>query len=192
MTTVYRRAASALCCHDGRTGPTQRGIAVSNQIIGQANQYLTFVMDKELFAVEIDSVREVLELTTITRVPRTPEFMRGVINLRGNAVPVVDMRLKFGLPWTEDTINTCIIILEIQYENEVAPMGALVDAVREVVEIRSEDIQPAPKMGTAVSSDFIKGMGRQGDEFIIILDIQKIFSVHELTAMQAEAETVPA
>jgi len=151
----------------------------------QTNQCLTFVMDQELFAVEIDSVREVLELTTITRVPRTPDFMRGVINLRGNAVPVVDMRRKFGMSRVEDTINTCIIILEIVYDGEAALMGTLVDAVREVIEIRPEDIQPAPRMGTSVASDFIKGMGRQGDEFIIILDIQKLFSTQELTAMQA-------
>lgn len=161
---------------------------MGSQVFSQTNQCLTFVMDQELFAVEIDSVREVLELTTITRVPRTPEFMRGVINLRGNAVPVVDMRRKFGMPKTEDTINTCIIILEIESENEVSLMGALVDAVREVIEIRSEDIQPAPKMGTAVSPSFIKGMGRQGDEFVIILDIQKLFSIQELTTMQATCD----
>lgn len=158
---------------------------MEKQAIAQTNQYLTFVMDNELFAVEIDSVREVLELTTITRVPRTPEFMRGVINLRGNAVPVVDMRRKFAMPKVEDTINTCIIILEIEYDSEVSLMGALVDAVREVVEIKAEDIQPAPRMGTSVSSDFIRGMGRQGDEFIILLDIQKLFSVQELTVMSA-------
>ncbi|MFO7594781.1 MAG: chemotaxis protein CheW, partial [Desulfocurvibacter africanus] len=80
---------------------------MESQVFSQTNQCLTFVMDEEFFAVEIDSVREVLELTTITRVPRTSEFMRGVINLRGNAVPVVDMRCKFGMPKAEDTINTC-------------------------------------------------------------------------------------
>ncbi|MFO7595139.1 MAG: chemotaxis protein CheW, partial [Desulfocurvibacter africanus] len=100
----------------------------------------------------------------------------------------------------EDTINTCIIILEIESDNEVSLMGALVDAVREVIEIRAEDIQPAPKMGTAVSPTFIKGMGCQGDEFVIILDIQKLFSLHELTTLhatrdlvsQAEVEAAPA
>jgi len=150
-----------------------------------SNQYLTFTLDNGVYALDIASVREVLEMTAITRVPRTPEFMRGVINLRGNAVPVVDMRRKFGMSRVEDTINTCIIILEIVYDGEAALMGTLVDAVREVIEIRPEDIQPAPRMGTSVASDFIKGMGRQGDEFIIILDIQKLFSTQELTAMQA-------
>jgi purine-binding chemotaxis protein CheW len=171
-------------------GKISGGTAMESQVFSQTNQCLTFVMDEEFFAVEIDSVREVLELTTITRVPRTSEFMRGVINLRGNAVPVVDMRCKFGMPKAEDTINTCIIILEIESDNEVSLMGALVDAVREVIEIRAEDIQPAPKMGTAVSPTFIKGMGRQGDEFVIILDIQKLFSLHELTTLHATRDLV--
>jgi purine-binding chemotaxis protein CheW len=144
------------------------------------NQFLTFTLGKEIFALDIGTVREVLELTNITKIPRTPEFMRGVINLRGHAVPVVDMRLKLGMRKGEDTVNTCIIIVEISFEGEVTIMGALVDAVREVFEMPPETIEPAPKMGAAVSADYIRGMGRQGEEFIIILDINKVFSAEEL------------
>ena len=155
---------------------------------GTANQYLTFTLDREVFALDIESVREVLELTHITRVPRTPEFMRGVINLRGHAVPVVDMRKKFGMPLAEDTVNTCIIIAEVAMGDESAVIGALVDSVREVFEMGAGEIMPPPRMGLSVKTDFIRGMGKQDEEFVMILDINKVFSEAEMTALgQAEA-----
>ncbi len=144
------------------------------------NQFLTFTLGKEIFALDIGTVREVLELPVITRIPRTPDFMRGVINLRGHAVPVVDMRMKFGMTQVEDTVDTCIIIVEIQDGGEVTVMGALVDSVREVFEMPPEAVEPAPKMGAAIKADYIRGMGRQGEEFVIILDIAKVFSAEEL------------
>jgi purine-binding chemotaxis protein CheW len=106
--------------------------------------------------------------------------MRGVINLRGHAVPVVDMRLKLGMSKGEDTVDTCIIIVEIEYEGEFTIMGALVDSVREVFEMTPDTIEPAPKMGAAINAEYIKGMGRQNEQFIIIIDINKIFSAEEL------------
>ncbi len=146
----------------------------------EMHQHLTFSLAKEVFALDIANVREVLELTAITKIPRTPDFMRGVINLRGHAVPVMDMRRKFGMPAAETTVDTCIIIVEVDYEGEEIIMGGLVDSVREVFEIAPERIEAAPRMGTSISTDYIKGIGKQDDQFIIILDIGKVFSSAEL------------
>ncbi len=143
-------------------------------------QYLTFSLGKEIFALDIGKVREVLELTTVSEIPRTPDYMKGVINLRGHAVPVVDMRLKLGMSEIENTVDTCIIILEVRYDEDLLVMGALVDSVREVSEMLAEDIEPAPKMGASVKADYIRGMGRQGDTFIVIVDVDSIFSEEEL------------
>jgi len=151
------------------------------------SQHLTFTLGKEVFALDITSVREVLELTAITKIPRTPEFMRGVINLRGHAVPVMDMRLKFGMPATPATVDTCIIIGEVDFEGESIVMGGLVDSVREVFELSGEHIEAAPRMGTCISTEYIKGIGKQDESFVIILDIAKVFSAAEL-ALAKEAQ----
>jgi purine-binding chemotaxis protein CheW len=153
-------------------------------------QYLTFKLDDEVFALDISKVREVLDFTAITKVPRTPDFMRGVINLRGSVVPVVDLRLKFGMSKTEKTVNTCIIIVEVTVDGDTVVLGALADSVQEVIELGSENIEPAPKIGTRLQTEFIRGMARQNDRFSIILDIDKIFSFDELALVQAgKAET---
>lgn len=157
------------------------------QAVTDATQYLTFMLDEEVFAVDISKVREVLEYTTVTTVPRTPEFMCGVINLRGSVVPVVDMRLKFGMEETEKTVNTCIIIVEIMQDDEVAVMGALADSVREVMELEPGQIEPPPKLGTNIRSDFLRGMGKHDNQFIMILDIDKVFSSEELSFMRDAA-----
>ena len=157
--------------------------------ITETTQYLTFRLGDEIFALDISKVREVLDYTNITKVPRTPDFMRGVINLRGNVVPVVDMRLKFGMTRTEQTVNTCIIIVEISIEGETTVLGALTDAVQEVIELGPEQIEPAPKIGTRLNTEFIRGMGKRGDNFIIILDIDRVFSADELSLVQ-QAESV--
>lgn len=153
---------------------------MSDEALKDINQFLTFTLGKEIFALDIGTVREVLELTSITKIPRTPDFMRGVINLRGHAVPVVDMRLKLGMSKGADTVDTCIIIVEIEFDGEFTVMGALVDSVREVFEMTPDTIEPAPKMGAAINAEYIKGMGRQNEQFIIIIDINKIFSAEEL------------
>lgn len=153
---------------------------MSDDALKDINQFLTFTLGKEIFALDIGTVREVLELTSITKIPRTPEFMRGVINLRGHAVPVVDMRMKLGMSKGEDTVDTCIIIVEIEFDGEFTIMGALVDSVREVFEMMPDTIEAAPKMGAAINAEYIKGMGRQNEQFIIIIDINKIFSAEEL------------
>ncbi|MDP2158347.1 MAG: chemotaxis protein CheW [Nitrospirota bacterium] len=159
--------------------------------IAETTQYLTFKLGDEIFALDISKVREVLDYANITKVPRTPDFMRGVINLRGNVVPVVDMRLKFGMTKTEQTVNTCIIIVEISIEGETTVLGALTDAVQEVIELGPEQIEPAPRIGTRLRTEFIRGMGKRDDHFIIILDIDRVFSADELSLVQ-DAEKLGA
>jgi purine-binding chemotaxis protein CheW len=153
-------------------------------------QYLTFTLDEEAFALEIGKVREVLEFSNITKVPRTPDFMRGVINLRGSVVPVVDLRLKFEIGHTENTINTCIIITEVVVDGEIVVLGALADSVQEVIDLAAEQIEPPPKIGARLSTDFIKGMGKRGEEFLIVLDIDRVFSSMEV-ALAQEATAAP-
>ncbi|GAB7027656.1 chemotaxis protein CheW [Geotalea toluenoxydans] len=155
-----------------------------SQIEG-ATQYLTFTLDDEVFALDIGKVREVLDYTTVTKVPQTPEFMRGVINLRGNVVPVVDMRLKFGINATENTVNTCIIIVEVDVDGEITILGAMADSVQEVLDLEPDQIEPPPRIGTKMRTDFIRGMGKRDEQFIMILDIDRIFSGEELAAVQA-------
>ena len=147
-------------------------------------QYLTYKLADEVFALDIGKVREVLDFTTVTKVPRTPEFMRGVINLRGSVVPVVDLRLKFGMPKTEKTVDTCVIITEVTVDNETTVLGALADSVQEVLDLEADHIEPAPKIGTRLRTEFIKGMGKHNGNFIIILDIDRVFSVEDLALVQ--------
>lgn len=150
--------------------------------ITETRQYLTFKLAEEIFAVDVAKVREILEFTSITKVPQTPEFMRGVINLRGSVVPVMDMRLKFGMPETEKTVNTCIIVVEVNHEGETIVIGALADSVQEVFELEPEQIEPAPRIGSRLNTDFILGMGKHDGAFIMILDIDRTFSSQEIAA----------
>ncbi len=156
------------------------------------NQYLTFKLDEEVFGLAIGKVREVLDFTTVTRMPQTPAYMRGVINLRGSVVPVIDLNLKFGMKQTEKTVNTCIIIVEIETDGEVIVLGALADSVEEVVELEPDQIEPAPKIGTKLNTEFIKGMGKQEDIFIILLNIDKVFSYEELAMVQGSDSQLKA
>jgi purine-binding chemotaxis protein CheW len=158
--------------------------------INQTTQYLTFKLGAEVFALDISKVREVLDFTTVTKVPRTPEFMRGVINLRGSVVPVVDLRLKFGMSKTENGVNTCVIITEVTVDGDTTVLGALADSVQEVLDLEPGSIAPAPKIGTKLRTDFIKGMGKRDDRFIIILDIDKVFSSDELSIIQEDQNDV--
>jgi len=157
---------------------------MANETHSDVHQHLTFTLGKEVFALDIASVREVLELTPITKIPRTPDFMRGVINLRGHAVPVMDMRLKFGMPRAHTTVDTCIIIVEVGFEGERIVMGGLVDSVREVFEIHDDAMEEAPRMGTSINSEYILGIGKQEGVFIIVLDIDRLFSAKELAVVR--------
>jgi purine-binding chemotaxis protein CheW len=154
----------------------------------ETTQYLTFKLGDEEFALDIGKVREVLDFTSVTKVPQTPDFMRGVINLRGNVVPVVDMRLKFGMSVTEKTVNTCVIITEIKVDGESTIVGAMADSVQEVIDLEPGQIDPPPRIGARLRTDFIMGMGKHDDRFIMILNIDKVFSCEELTAIGGETE----
>jgi purine-binding chemotaxis protein CheW len=154
--------------------------------ITETLQYLTFKLSDEVFALDVAKVREILELTTITKVPQTPDFMCGVINLRGSVVPVIDMRLKFGISKTEQTVNTCIIVVEVDLDGDVIVVGALADSVQEVIEMEPENIEPAPQIGTRLNTEFIKGMGKIDNRFVMILDIDRIFSSQELSDLTQE------
>lgn len=160
--------------------------------ITQTSQYLSFKLDDEVYALDINHVREVLDLTQMTKVPRMPDFMRGVINLRGGVVPVVDLRLKFGLPEVETDVDTCIIIIEVSLEGEETILGIMVDSVQEVMSLEPDQIEPAPKIGTRLKTEFIKGMGKKSDDFIIILETKRVFSAQELAVVQISESQVPA
>lgn len=157
-------------------------------IIQETKQYLTFKLGEEIFGVDVIQIREILEYVKITKIPQTPDFMCGVINLRGSVVPVIDMRLKFGMGRIERTVNTCIVVLEIQFDDQKSYLGALVDSVQEVFELEPEDIEPAPKIGTRLKTEFIKGMGKKQDKFIILLEINKVFSFEELELVQSKVQ----
>lgn len=150
----------------------------------ETTQYLTFKLNDEVFALDISKVREVLDFTDLTKVPGMPGFMRGVINLRGSVVPVVDMKLKFGIGRTEKTVNTCIIIVEIDLQGGKTVIGALTDSVQEVIDLEPDHIEPAPRIGTSLRTGFIKGMGKRNDQFLILLDLDRVFSADELAMAQ--------
>ena len=148
-----------------------------------SQQYVTFSLGEELFGVEVSRTREILSLTPITKVPQTPNYLLGVINLRGQVVPVVDMRLKLGLLAGEDTDDTCIIVVEVQVDGEVITVGALSDAVREVLDIRADQIELPPRLGTRLKTEFIAGMGKVDDQFMILLNIDRIFNSDDLVVV---------
>jgi len=162
---------------------------MSADSINVAAQYLTFKLKEEVFAIEISKVREVLEYTALTKVPRTPDFMSGIINLRGNVVPVIDLNLKLGMPQTERTIDTCIIIVEIAVSGETVVLGALTDSVQEVIEIEPENIEPVPRIGTNLNIEFLQGMGKKDDHFMMIFDIDKVFSIEDIAAVSGDINT---
>jgi len=151
--------------------------------------YLTFRLGDESFAAHVTYVLEILEVTKITRVPRSPEYMRGVVNLRGNVLPVIDTRMKFGFDRIEDTVNTCIIVLNIESEKQKVTLGALVDSVQEVLDIESSRIQAPPTLGSKYRTEFIEGMVKEGDQFVMILNTSLVFSTDEVLMLREVTET---
>ena len=159
-------------------------------MVTETRHYMTFKLGDELFAIDVAQVREVLEVSLITRVPTAPEYMRGVVNVRGQATPVVDLRLRFGLPRAADTVHTRIIVMELEFGGEATVLAGMADSVHEVIELEPANILPPPRIAMRWRTDFIQGMGRRGDDFIIILDAAAVFSSEELalvTAATAEA-----
>jgi methyl-accepting chemotaxis protein len=171
---------------------SERNSSMSVSEITETRQYLTFRLGNEIFATDVAKVREVLDLTTVTRIPRTPEFMAGVINLRGSVVPVVDLRLCFQMSKTESTRNTCIVVVEVLLDNESTVIGALADSVEEVIDLEPSQIEPAPRIGTQIRTDFIRGMGKRDAQFIMILDIDRVFSADEIAAVRVQESIKPA
>lgn len=160
-------------------------------------QYLTFRLGEELYGLDVVHIKEVLGVPKITRVPRMPEYLSRVINLRGNVVPVLDIRQKFGLGVTEMTENTSIIVTELvglfhDGEAETITVGLFSDGVEEVVDIDASLIEPAPKIGVSIDTSFISGMGKLGESFVILLDLTKLLSERELLGVVAQPETANA
>lgn len=155
----------------------------------KTNQYLTFEMSGENYAIPVTSIREVLIVPKITRIPRMPDFMRGVVNLRGSVVPILDLKLKFNIAKTEITSDTAIIVVEIPFENGdrdigIIHLGIFADAVKKVVTIPEGEIEPPPRIGARIKAAFILGMGHLDDDFIVILDIREILSEEELATVE--------
>ena len=154
------------------------------------NQYLTFKLDSDLFAVDVGKSREVLDFADVTRVPQTPDYMLGVINLRGSVVPVINLRRKFGMQEAEQTVDTCIIVMEIKVNDDKVVIGIVADAVQEVLDLDDSQIEPPPRLGTRLNTEFIKGMGSMDDQFVILLDIDRVFSADELAVIEVQDKDI--
>lgn len=155
----------------------------------EAGLYLTFSLSEETYALEILKVHEIIGMMAVTSVPRTPEFVRGVINLRGKVIPVVDLRLKFGMEGQEDTERTCIIVVQVSAGGQTVTMGVLVDQVAEVVDIKAEQIEPAPTFGTTVEAEFIMAMAKIEEDVVMLLDVDTMLSGGELDLLKRTSET---
>jgi purine-binding chemotaxis protein CheW len=160
---------------------------MSTAKITETARYLTFRLGDELFAINVFKAREVLDLSHITRVPTAPGYLRGLVNVRGKAIPVVDLRSKFGLPQASDTLNTRIIVMELHVDGDCMVVGGLADAVHEVLELEPHEINEPPSLGLRWRTDLILGMGRRNDRFTIILDIEKVFSSEEVGLLEQNA-----
>mgnify|MGYP006287166765 CR=1 FL=1 len=153
----------------------------------ETNQFLTFSLDKEQYAAEVARVQEVLELLPLTKLPKMPEYMKGVINIRGSVVPVVDLRQKFGMSEVEETVDTSIIVMDVGEGEQRMTIGCLADSVEEVIDIPPESVEPAPSFGTKVDTEFIDGIAKRDEQFIIVLDINQVFGRGELKNLEAGA-----
>jgi purine-binding chemotaxis protein CheW len=152
--------------------------------IAEAGKYLTFILADETYGLEIQRVAEIVGLLPVTRVPRLPEFVAGVINLRGRVIPVVDLRLAFGLPAAELGERTCIVIAQISRGESTQTVGLIVDQVSEVLDLAQDAIEPTPDFGTSVDTSFVKGVGRTGDFVVLLLDIDLALSMTEIAAAE--------
>jgi len=172
---------------------TARALAMNASAVDVPAQFLTFTLGEEVFAMDIRTVREIIQVGSMTTVPLMPGFVRGVINLRGAVVPVIDLQSRFGRPRATVGKKTCIVIFDATRDGERVELGLLVDAVSEVIDITPEQIEPPPNFGSAVRRDFIQGMGKVGTRFVIILEPDKAFDVTEMAQLcEASQEAVTA
>lgn len=154
-------------------------------------QYLTFFLAEEEYAINIQRVKEIIEYTTVTKVPKVPEWIRGVINLRGNVVPVVDLAVRFGLEERPVTKTTCIVVVEVEQDSERTVMGVIADAVNQVIDLAPKDIEDPPAFGTRMRLEYLFGMGKLGKKFALILKIDSVLSTAELlTVSTIQSEPV--
>lgn len=161
--------------------------ALAAMTAAEVQQFLTFTLGSEMFAVGTLSVKEIIEYGQLTVVPMMPDFIRGVINLRGAVVPVIDLGARFGRGATQITRRTCIVIIEVPGGEEKQDIGIVVDAVSEVLEIPASEIEPPPAFGARIRTDFIQGMGKVDGKFVILLDVGKVLSVEEISTLAAVA-----
>ncbi len=170
-----------------QANPSARGTGVSMDTL--AGKYLTFELGKEIYGLEILKVQEIIGIMSITHVPRTPDYVRGVINLRGKVIPVVELRRKFALPSVEDTDRTCIIVVQVRGESGSVTMGILVDEVSEVVDVSTPQLEPAPSFGASIDTAYILAMGKVGERVVILLDIDCVLTVGEIAAVARTSES---
>lgn len=174
---------------------TAKGSNGSAHGVTEQTQYLTFMLSGEMFAIGILAIKEIIEYANLTTVPMMPACIRGVINLRGAVVPVMDLAARFGKASTAVTKRTCIVIVEVEAGEERQDVGVVVDAVNEVLDIAAADIEPPPSFGAKIRTDFIRGMGKINDRFVILLDVNQVLSVDEvgsLAELGASAALAPA
>ena len=155
----------------------------------KAGKYLTFTLGDEVYGLEILKVQEIIGMMSVTRVPRTPDFIRGVINLRGKVIPVVDLRIKFGLDAKDDTEKTVIIVVQVIRDSQPVTMGTIVDEVSEVMDIEAGQIEPPPQLGADVDTDFILGMGKIADKVVMLLDADKVLTGTEIELIDKFSQT---
>lgn len=161
-----------------------------DEAAARGGKFLTFLLGGEEYGLEILTVQEIIGVMAITRVPRTPRYIRGVINLRGKVIPVLDVRLKFALDRKEDTERTCIIVVQLIRDDSQVTMGLLVDEVSEVLDVDGDRIEPPPSFGTTIEADFIFGMGKIDDKVVMLLDVEKIISSSEIGNAKEDAMEV--
>jgi len=162
-----------------------------NKVFTKINSYLSFRLGEEVFAANVSQVLNILEMTKITKIPKAPPYMIGVIDLRGAVLPVIDTRIKFGMTATEYTTDTCIVVLEIDLDGEEIHVGALIDSVQAVLELEDEQIKPPPSIGSKYKSEVISGVAKVDDQFVMILDMVKIFSIDDV-AFKSESKVYEA
>jgi purine-binding chemotaxis protein CheW len=156
---------------------------------GETQQFLTFELGGEVYAINILHIREIIEYGNLTQVPMVPSFIAGVINLRGSVVPVIDLAIRFGKAATKITKRTSIVIIEFTGAEQALEIGIMVDIVNEVLEIENGQIEPAPSFGASIRTDFIAGMGKVDDKFLILLDVERVLSIDELSAVMEIPES---
>lgn len=157
---------------------------------GPVMQYLTFHLGDEVFAMDIVTVREIIQHASMTVVPLMPNFVRGVINLRGAVVPVIDLQSRFGRPLAQLGKRTCVIIFDASRDGEKMELGLMVDSVSEVIEIAQSDIEPAPQFGTTIAREFIHGLGKVGGEFLVILEPERALNIDDMAEIAAKSAAV--